>query len=105
MPGSDFIVGYLFGRRRFGRWHGRARTRPKMPSRPWRLAAVLCASAGVIAAWILFRDSGALGWRLVAGAMIGFVVGMYVVETIWERRLPADGVTGSDDSPSSGNVR
>ena len=58
-----------------------------MPSRPWRLVAVRCTMAGLLVAWLLFRDSGALGWRLVAGAALGFAAGMYVVESIRERRL------------------
>ena len=87
MAAGDFIVGYFFGRRGFRRWTGRQRTRPKMASRPWRLAAVLCTIAGMLLAWLLFRSSGALGWRLVGGAGLGFAVGMYAVESVWERRL------------------
>lgn len=87
MAGSDFIVGYLFGRRGgLTGWRGRERTRPKMPAGSWRLAAVLCITAGAIAAWLSFGQSGNLGWRMVGGGAIGFVVGMYVVESVWERR-------------------
>jgi hypothetical protein len=91
MAGTDFIVGYLFGRRGFRHWGGRERTRPKMPSTPWRVWAVVCAVVGALVAWLIFRGAGALGWRLVAGAIVGFVVGMYVVETVWERRVRAAG--------------
>ncbi len=89
MSGSHFIVGYLFGRRGFKRWTGRERTRPKMPSGPWRAAALLCTAAGVLVAWLLFRGSGPVGWRMVAGGVVGFAVGMYIVESIWERRVAA----------------
>ncbi len=94
MGDGNFVAGYFFGRRRFKRWTGRERTRPKMPAGPWRAAALLCTSAGVLVAWLIFRDSDAVTWRLVAGGAIGFAVGMYVVESVWERRLSARADTG-----------
>lgn len=89
MTRADFIVGYLFGRRGARRWRGRERTRPKMPSSTWRAWAIVCVGTGVLGAWLLFRDSDALGWRMLAGGTVGFVLGMYVVETVWERRVGA----------------
>lgn len=89
MPDRDFVTGYFFGRRRFKRWTGRERTRPKMPSGPWRAAALLCTAAGALVAWLLFRESSSVGWRMVAGGVVGFAVGMYIVESIWERRVAA----------------
>ena len=100
MGGGDFIVGYFFGRRGFRRWTGRTRTRPKMASGPWRLAAALCTIGGMLVAWLLFRSSGALGWRLVGGAVLGFAVGMYVVESVWERRLHRRTADPTDDDPT-----
>lgn len=101
MKGSDVIVGYFFGRHGSRLWTGRDRTRPKMPSRPWRLAAVLCTAAGMLLAWMMFRDSGALGWRLVADAVVGFVVGMFVVESIWNGDCkPAPRSSGAGAGPA-----
>lgn len=94
MAGNDFLVGYFFGRRGFKRWTGRERTRPKMPSGPWRASALLCTAAGVLVAWLIFGRSDAGGWRLVAGGVVGFAVGMYVVESIWERRHAARSEAG-----------
>lgn len=94
MAGNHFIVGYLFGRRGFKRWTGRERTRPKMPAGPWRAAALLCIAAGVLVAWSIFRGSSSVGWRMVAGGVVGFAVGMYVVESIWERRVAARADSG-----------
>jgi membrane associated rhomboid family serine protease len=64
-----------------------ARKRPKMPSKPWRLAAVCCIAIGAIGAWLLFRGSDTVALRAAVGGAIGFVVGMYIVETVWERRV------------------
>ncbi len=89
MAGGNFFLGYLLGRRGSEPWTGRERTRPKMPSGPWRAAALLCTATGVLAAWLIFRGSSAIGWRMVAGGVVGFAVGMYIVETIWERRVAA----------------
>ena len=88
MAGNDFIFGYFFARRFAKPWKPGPRTHPKMPSRPWRLAAVVSFSIGAMGAWLLFRhhDSGALVLRVLIGGLIGFVIGMYVVETVWERR-------------------
>ena len=85
-PSNDFILGYVFARRFAKPWRGRERTRPKMPSASWRLAAVGCTAAGALLAWLIFRDSGAVVIRTIFGGVAGLVVGMIVVETIWERR-------------------
>lgn len=89
MAGPDFILGYLLGRRGPKRWRGRERTRPKMPAAAWRAWAIVCIGSGVLIAWLLFSGSSSLGWRMVAGGIVGFLVGMYLVETIWERRIRA----------------
>lgn len=94
MGDHRFLVGYLFGRRGFKRWTGRERTRPKMPSGPWRAAALLCTAAGVLVAWLITHGSDAVVWRMVAGGVLGFAIGMYVVETVWERRVAARSETG-----------
>jgi hypothetical protein len=88
MAGNDFIFGYFFARRLAKPWKPGPRTHPKMPARPWRLAAGLSFSIGMLAAWLLFRDNdpGALVLRVLVGGLIGFVIGMYVVESVWERR-------------------
>ncbi|MDJ0767220.1 MAG: hypothetical protein QNJ12_00445 [Ilumatobacter sp.] len=61
------------------------RTRPKMPSGPWRAAAVICFLVGAGVAWLLFGDSNAAVLRVLFGGLVGFAVGMYVVEGVWER--------------------
>ncbi len=88
MADKDFIFGYFFARRFAKPWKPGPRTHPKMPSGPWRMAAVLSFSIGMVAAWLLFRgnDQGALVPRVLVGGLIGFVIGMYVVETVWEHR-------------------
>lgn len=88
-PNGDFRFGYFFARRSAKPWKGRERTRPKMPSGPWRAAAISCMALGVLVAWLLFRASDSAGWRMFAGGVIGLIAGMYVVETIWERRVSA----------------
>jgi len=55
-----------------------------MPSTPWRVAAACCTLTGGIIGWLLFAGAPI---RVAACAVAGFVVGMYVVETVWERRL------------------
>lgn len=87
MPDNDFTFAYFFARRHAKRWKPRERTRPKMASAAWRFSALACTIIGALGAWLVFRNSGALGWRVFAGGVVGFVIGMYVVETIWERRL------------------
>ena len=88
-PSNDFIFGYFFARRFAKPWKGRERTRPKMPSTTWRLAAVGCTASGALLTWLIFRDSEAVAVRTIFGGVAGLVVGMIVVETIWERRTAA----------------
>jgi hypothetical protein len=95
MEERSFVLGYFVGRRGFRRWTGRARTRPKMPSAAWRTAAVLCTAAGVALAWAVFGSDA--GLRMIGGGVVGFVLGMYLVETVWERRRPMAPV----DDPSA----
>lgn len=66
------------------------RKRPKMPSAPWRAAAVICFTIGALVTWLVFRDGDAILLRVLAGGLVGFVVGMIAVETVWERRLHRD---------------
>lgn len=94
MSDRNFIFGYFFARRHATPWKQRERTRPKMPSTPWRLSALASVAIGVLAAWLLFRGASSIGWRMVAGGVAGFVVGMYIVESIWERRLRAAEAAG-----------
>jgi len=88
MPDDDFFFRYLFARQFAKPWKPGPRKHPKMPSGPWRAAALACLSIGALVAWLLFRngDSGALLLRVIVGALVVFVIGMYIVETIWERR-------------------
>lgn len=88
-PSNDFIFGYFFARRFAKPWKGRERTRPKMPSTPWRVAAVCCIATGALLAWLIFRGSDAVVIRTIFGGVVGLVVGMILVETIWERRVAA----------------
>ncbi len=83
----SFRFGYIYGRRGGRPWKPGPRTRPKMPSAPWRAAAVSCAAIGALVAWLLFRDTNVVLLRVAVGAGVGFVVGMYLVETVWERRF------------------
>lgn len=88
MPGNDFLFGYFFARRFAKPSKREARKYPKMPSGPWRIAAVICVATGAALSWLLFRNgnSGILAIRVVFGGLVGLVIGMYVVETVWERR-------------------
>lgn len=88
MPRNDFLFGYFFARRFSKQGQPRQRKYPKMPSGAWRIAASICISIGAGVSWLLFRhaDSGALAARIIVGALAGLVIGMYIVETIWERR-------------------
>lgn len=91
-----FRFSQIYLRRRFEPSQPWERKRPKMPSGPWRLAAVICFSLGAAASWMLFRDTSAATIRTIAGGVAGFVVGMYIVETLWERRYH-----GRGDAPPS----
>jgi purine-cytosine permease-like protein len=84
---QSFWIGFLTGRRRAQRGSDRpfVRTRPKMPSTPWRIAAVASVALGMLVAALV--PAGSLLPNLIVGAVVGFVVGMYVVETVWERRV------------------
>jgi len=86
MADDRFLFGYLFGRRHAAPWTAGPRKRPKMPSAPWRVAALCCALAGAAIGWLLFGGDDAEVLRIAACAVVGFVIGMYVVETVWERR-------------------
>ena len=89
MPDNRFLFGYLFARRNASPWRPGPRKHPKMPSRPWRAAALICTLLGAMGAWLIFRDgdSGALTLRVIVGGLVGLAIGMYVVETVWERRI------------------
>ena len=99
MADRDFIFGYFFAKRSATPWKPGPRRHPKMRSTTWRLAAVACTVIGAALFWLLFRggDSGALVLRIGAGGVVGLVVGMYLVETVWERRRRGR----QDDPPAS----
>lgn len=61
------------------------RKRPKMPSTAWRASAAICFAIGATVAWLLFRDSSVVVLRMLAGGLVVFVIGMYAIETVWER--------------------
>ena len=108
MTDRDFLFGYFFARRSAKPWKPGPRKHPKMPSTSWRLAALACTAIGAALFWLLFRggDSRALMLRIGAGGVVGLVVGMYLVETVWEhRRRRAPGrSTGITDRTSSMNL-
>lgn len=87
MGDDGFALGYLL-RRRSGRkpWRPGPRKRPKMPSTLWRFWAVVTFVAGATIAYALFGDTDAAWLRVGFGGLVGFAIGMYVVETVWERR-------------------
>lgn len=58
-----------------------------MPSRPWRVAAALSFAIGAAIAWVLFRDSSVVLLRVIVGGLVGMGIGLYLVETIWERKV------------------
>ena len=99
---NNFMFAYLLRKKGSKGWRTPERVTPKMPSILWRVAAVCCAALGAVLAWLIFRGSAATGWRMVGGAIVGFVVGMYAVESIWERRIAQaqTGITaGSQTEP------
>lgn len=87
-PDDSFLFGYFFARRHATRWNGRARTRPTMPSRAWWSAALTVTAVGALIGVALALGLGwnPLRWAVIVG-IVGFGGGMYVVETIWERRV------------------
>ena len=99
MADENSILRYFLARRFAQPWKPGPRKHPKMPSTSWRLAAVACTATGAALFWLLFRggDSGALPLRIGAGGVVGLVVGMYLVETVWERRRRG----GRADPPAS----
>lgn len=88
----NFMFGYFFARRFAKPWKPGPRRHPKMPSRPWRIAALVCFATGFVATWAVFRDSNAVWLRALFGGVVAMAVGLYVVETLWERRLHAKSV-------------
>lgn len=99
MARSDFVLGYLLGRRdRRGGWTPGPRKRPKMPSGLWRFWALVCFGLGALAAWLLFRQTDAVVLRTLVGGGLGMAIGMIVVETIWERRTPPGDGPGAPTS-------
>ena len=91
---KSFTLGHLVGRRR--NEHGAARPvvrkRPKMPSTPWRVAATICFLAGATIAWAVSQSApgATIVVRTVLGGLFGLAIGMYIVETVWERKLRRD---------------
>lgn len=65
------------------------RTRPKMPSRPWRFWAVVCIAVGATLAWAVSQSAptATIVVRTIFGGVFGLAIGMYVVEAIWDRRF------------------
>lgn len=73
-------------------------TRPTMPRSQWRPLAALCFAVGAIVGGFIGGDGGRAVLLAVVGGLIGLVVGMYVIETIWERRR-ARRLGGAPGSP------
>jgi hypothetical protein len=85
----SFLLGFLTGKRQAQRRPDKpfVRKRPKMPSRPWRIAALTCFVAGAALAWAVSRNApgATVVLRTVLGGLFGLAVGMYIVEALWER--------------------
>lgn len=62
-------------------------TRPTMPKSQWRPLAALCFAIGAaIGALLVGDDGGRTVLVAIVGGLIGVTIGMYGIETIWERR-------------------
>ena len=96
------MLGFLTGRRRRNRGAPVKSDRPTMPSTSWRIAAVACIGVGAFVAWLLFRNTSVVALRVIAGGIVGFLVGMYIVETVWERRLRARPIDRTHRSADDG---
>ena len=71
--------------------------RPTMSSAAWRRWAIVCVLVGAIAGVLVARALDRLTVQVAfLGALLGFLIGMYIVETIWERRY----AHRADDPPS-----
>jgi hypothetical protein len=98
---QNSVWGYFFARKFATPWKPGPRRHPKMPSGPWRMAAIACLTIGALASWLVFRDgdTGRLVVRMIGGAVAVFVVGMYAVETVYERRLRRRAAEAAAPSP------
>lgn len=69
--------------------------RPRMPRPLWWTWAVVLFGAGALLTWTIVDDTDVAVLRIIAGGLGFVVVGMLIVETIWERRRkrndPPDG--------------
>jgi hypothetical protein len=94
----SFLFGYFFARRNAKPWKAGPRKRPKMPSTPWRVWAVICIAVGATLSWAVSQDAdtATIVVRTVLGGVFGMAIGMYVVETVWEKRFH-----GRHDPPTS----
>ncbi len=61
-------------------------TRPTMPKARWRALAALCFVVGAVAGALLVDDGGRRVLVSGFGGLVALAVGMYVIETVWERR-------------------
>lgn len=92
MPGDDelgaFYAAWWVTRRRGRRGITiTPSTRPTMPKAQWRSLAAICFAVGaVVGALIPAGSNDVLVLRAIVVGLIGVAVGMYVIETIWERR-------------------
>jgi hypothetical protein len=70
-------------------WTARPHTHPKMPARLWRIWAVITIAAGATFSWAVSQSAptATIVVRTVLGGVFGLAIGMYIVETVWERRL------------------
>ena len=60
--------------------------RPRMPRMLWWTWALVLFGAGALLTWSLVGDTDNGVLRIIAGGFGFVVVGMIIVETIWERR-------------------
>ena len=93
---NSFILGYLLGRKGAGKPDQPfVSTRPTMPKGRWRMLAVLCFLVpATVTLLVTSASNGTWGYALGAG-VLGVVIGMYTLETIWERQHPDDRPPGS----------
>ena len=60
--------------------------RPAMPRLLWWPCAIALFSVGALLTWAFAGDDDAGVWRILAGGGGVAVVGMVIVEAVWERR-------------------
>ncbi len=94
MGRDDDALGYFVARRFAKPWKPGPRKHPKMPRGPWWIASIVCFLVGTAIGIAIFGQDGAGLVRAIACGVGGWVIGMFVVETVWERRSGSSSVPG-----------